>query len=133
MSLITSQSIETCPQPITWGQKSQIRHGSIARAIAPVAGKERPEGLAVGVDYLCITFHPTTDNPERRQRVLEPAMPVRSPDGWEGSVYDTAGRHLAPVKDEEPPIPSLLGRVQDEVSCALGCEIEDWVYQEVGM
>ena len=133
MPFITSQSMETCPRPTTWGQKSQIRHDSIGSAIAPVAEKAEPKGLEVGVDYLCITFHPPTDNPEQRQRVLEPAMPVRSPDGWEGSVYDTAGRHLAPVKDEEPPIPSLLGRVQEDVSRALGCEVEDWVYQEVGM
>jgi len=105
MPFITSQSMETCPRPITWGQKSQIRHDSIGSAIAPVAEKAEPKGLEVGVDYLCTTFHPPTDNPEQRQRVLEPAMPVRSPDGWEGSVYDTAGRHLAPVKDEEPPSP----------------------------
>jgi len=104
MPLITSQSMETCPQPITWGQKSQIRHDSIGSTISPVAEKAQQEGLVVGVDHFAITFHPPTDNPGSGQIVLEPAMPVRSPDGWEDSVYDTGGRHLAPGKDEELPI-----------------------------
>ena len=133
MSLITSQSMETCPQPITWGQKSQIRHDSIGSTISPVAGKAQQEGLVVGVDHFAITFHPPTDNSEPRQRALGPVMPVRAPDGWDDSVYDTGGRHLALVKDEGPPILSLLARVQEEVSCALGCEVDDWVYQDVGM